>query len=91
VPWALLLNYFVPKRANLKMDLQVSGIQLLPNDLILKIFTYISVRDLGNCAQLSKNLRLIANDKELWSKFSITRGQIPDGFVEYVLSKGQFF
>ena len=71
------------------MDLKVSGFQLLPSDLIFKIFTYVSVRDLGNCAQLSKNLRLIANDKELWIKFLFTRGQIPDGFVEYVLSKGK--
>ena len=71
------------------MELKVSGFQLLPNDLILKIFTYVSIRDLGNCAQLSKNLRLIANDKELWIKFLFTRGQIPDGFVEYVLSKGK--
>ena len=71
------------------MDLKVSGFQLLPNDLIFNIFTYVSVRDLGNCAQLSKNLRLIANDKELWIKFLFTRGQIPDGFVEYVLSKGK--
>ena len=71
------------------MDLKVSGFQLLPNDLIFKIFNYVSVRDLGNCAQLSKNIRLIANDKELWIKFLFTRGQIPDGFVEYVLSKGK--
>ena len=77
------------KRAKLKMDLGVSGFQILPKELILKIFTYVSVRDLGNCAQLSKNLRLIANDKELWNQFSITCGQIPDGFVQYVLSKGK--
>ena len=78
-----------PEEKSFKMDLKVSGFQLLPNDLILKIFTYVSIRDLGNCAQLSKNLRLIANDKELWIKFLFIRGQIPDGFVEYVLSKGK--
>ena len=48
----------------------------LPNELILTIFTHLTVKDLGRCAQVSKKIYTIAYDKTLWTKL-LVHGQLP--------------
>ena len=43
-------------------------IEALPNEVLLKIFQYLTILELGKCAQVSKNFRIIAYDSTLWQK-----------------------
>ena len=46
----------------------------LPNELILNIFTHLTIKDLGRCAQVSKNFCALAYDKSMWTKLLVTSG-----------------
>ena len=48
----------------------------LPNEVILTIFTHLTIKDLGRCAQVSKKIYTIAYDKTLWTKL-LVHGQLP--------------
>ena len=45
------------------------SMETLPNEIILNIFTHLTIKDLGRCAQVSKIFYAIAYDKTLWTKF----------------------
>ena len=63
-------------------------IEALPNEVLLKIFQYLTILELGKCAQVSKNFRIIAYDSTLWQKVSICSGPIPDNFIEQAMARG---
>ena len=60
----------------------------LPNEIILNIFSHLTVKDLGRCAQVSKNFCTIAYDKTLWTKILVTSGMVPNKLLEQALSRG---
>lgn len=43
-------------------------IENLPSEMILKIFSYLNVLDLGRCSLVNRQWSLISNDKTLWLK-----------------------
>ena len=71
-------------------DIKVNSYSLetLPNEIILNIFIHLTVKDLGLCAQVSKNFRAFAYDKTVWKKVLVTRGVVPHKFLEQALSRG---
>ena len=60
----------------------------LPNEIILYIFSHLTVKDLGRCAQVSKNFCTIAYDKTLWTKILVTSGMMPNKLLEQALTRG---
>ena len=60
----------------------------LPNEIILKIFSHLTIKDLGRCAQVSKNFCAIAYDKTLWTTILVTSGMVPNKLLEQALSRG---
>jgi hypothetical protein len=53
----------------------------LPNELILTIFTHLTIKDLGRCAQVSKKNYTIAYDKILWTKLLVSSRLPPNSFM----------
>ena len=51
----------------------------LPNEILLKIFSYLEIQDLGRSARVSKKFHEIAYDRESWQKLPInlTWKQVP--------------
>ena len=47
---------------------KMSALQLedLPEEMILTVFTYLDIRDLMSCGQVSKRIRQIRNIESLW-------------------------
>ena len=58
-----------------------NSLEILPNELILNIFTHLRIKDLGRCAQVSKTIYAIAYDKTLWTKILVTSGKPPEQLV----------
>ena len=78
--------WFIPKQE--KIEPGESRFQTMPKKIILKILSYLSIKDLGRCAQVSKIFSSFAYDQSLWQKISINSGPIPDGFIEQALTRG---
>ena len=57
----------------------------LPNEVLLKVFSYLNIRDLGYCAQVSTRLRDISIDESLWQKINVFNKVVPTGFIQHVL------
>ena len=49
-------------------EVNSEGLGTLPNEIILNIFAHLTVKDLGRCAQVSKNFCALAYDKSVWTK-----------------------
>ena len=62
----------------------------LPNEVLLKIFSYLEVQDLGRCATLSKRFQKIAYEKSLWQKLPINLYSklVPIGFIQHIVEHG---
>jgi len=59
----------------------------LPDEIILKIFSFLKINDLYQCMSINKKMRNIASDKSLWKQIHLT-GEIPVKLLENVLVKG---
>ena len=64
------------------------NIETLPNEVILNIFAHLTIKDLGRCAQISKNFCALAYDKSVWTKVLVTSGIVPNKLLEQALSRG---
>ena len=54
----------------------------MPEEIILKIFTFLDIRDILKCGQVSQRIRAISNDESLWLKLNFYGGKIPYNLVE---------
>ena len=54
---------------------------MMPNEIILKILTHLTIKDLRSCAQVSKNFYAIRCDKTLWTKILVTSTKPSKDFV----------
>ena len=70
---------YYPSKPNCEKG-KSDSLETLPNELILKIFTYLTIKDLGRCAQVSKNFNIIAYDRTLWTKILVTSCMPPNSF-----------
>ena len=64
------------------------SMEIMPNEIILNIFTHLTIKDLGRCAQVSKNFCAIAYDKTLWTKILVTSRIMPHRLLVQALSRG---
>ena len=61
----------------------------LPTEVLLKIFTFLDIKDLYRCNKVSKRIRCIGLDESLWQKINLNLNQkIPSTFITDILSKG---
>lgn len=61
----------------------------LPAEVLLKIFTFLDIKDLYRCNKVSKRIRSIGLDESLWQKINLNLNQkIPSTFIKDILSKG---
>jgi hypothetical protein len=56
-----------------------------PNEVILTIFSFLDVKDLIQCAQVSKRVRAICHDDSLWKKINLYFKTVPAEFINYIL------
>ena len=61
----------------------------LPAEVLLKIFTFLDIKDLYRCIEVSKRIRSIGLDESLWQKINLNLNlKIPSIFITDILSKG---
>ena len=62
--------------------------QDLPDELILNILSYLEVKDLISCGQVSKRTRNISQDGSLWATVNLEKKNVKTELLEMILSKG---
>ena len=60
----------------------------MPDEIILKIFTFLDIREILKCGQVSQRIRAISNDESLWLKLNFYEGYVPYGLLEKALENG---
>jgi len=62
----------------------------LPDELVFKVFTYLSIQELIKCGQVSKRIRAISYDGTLpqWQKFNFYQKKVPAEFLQLLLDMG---
>ena len=59
----------------------------LPVEIELEVMSYLDIRDLLRCTQVSTRIKLLCQDKSLWQKINLSWKKIPSFFVQFVLDK----
>ena len=54
----------------------------LPDEDILKIFSFLDIKDILKCSQVSKRLWAISKDESLWLKLNLFQRSVPAEFIQ---------
>jgi len=63
-------------------------IELLPNELLVKIFSYLTIKELYKCGHVSKKFRQISHDKSFWKCVNLYNQRVSCQFVAQILQLG---
>ena len=78
------------KRSGLRLEngLQTSlQLESLPDELLLKVFSYFEIQELLRCSHVSKRIRRVCNDKSLWKVVDLcdTKLKVKAEFIKAIL------
>ena len=65
----------------------MSNFQDLPDELILKILSYLEIKALLTCGQISKRIRKISHDNSLWVTANLEKKIVKTKLLEMILGK----
>ena len=60
----------------------------VPNEIIVKIFSYLSHRELIGCAKVSKRFEELTKNEELWKRINWTEKSVNFEGIKYALACG---
>jgi len=63
-------------------------IELLPNEILMNIFSHFSIKELLKCAQVSKKFRQISQDGSFWKCVNLYNQRVSCQFVAQILHLG---
>merc|ERR1719500_537129 len=63
-------------------------IELLPNEILVKIFSYLTIKELYKCSHVSKKFRQISHDKSFWKSVNLYKQRISSQFLAQILRLG---
>ena len=66
----------------------MSNFQDVPDELVVKILSYLQVKDLIICGQVSKRIRTISCDNSLWVTAILEKKIVRTELLEMILGKG---
>ena len=62
-------------------------LESLPDELLLKIFSYMNMQELLQCGQVSKRIREICSDKSLWEETKLIQKRVKAEFIKSILDR----
>ena len=60
----------------------------LPDEILLNVFSFLDLKGVLQCGQVSKRLRAISNDQCLWLKLNLHGQEVPYGVIEKAIQNG---
>ena len=66
----------------------VLNVELLPNEILMNIFSHLNINDLYKCAQVSKKFRQISHDKSFWKCVNLDSQSVSCEFITQIIKLG---
>ena len=66
----------------------ICDLEDLPDEVILKVLSYLDTANLIRSGHVSKRLRAISSDESLWQKMNLFKKIVPTSFLQFVLERG---
>ena len=66
----------------------VLKVELLPNEILMNIFSHLNIKDLYKCAQVSKKFRHISHDKSFWKCINLYDHSVSCEFITQISKLG---
>ena len=63
-------------------------VELLPNEILMNIFSHLNINDLYKCAQVSKKFRQISHDKSFWKCVNLYKESVSCEFITQIIILG---
>ena len=63
-------------------------LEKMPDEIILRILSFLDIKGVLKCGQVSTRIRGISNDESLWLKLNFYGGDVPYGFIEKAVENG---
>ena len=61
----------------------------VPDEVILRVFSNLEIKDFIQCGQVSKRIRAISQDQSLWLRLDLYKNKsVAPGFLEYIINNG---
>ena len=69
--------------------MKMSSMQLesLPNEILLEIFSYMTMQELLQYGQISKRIRVICSDKSFWKRIYLVQKKVKAEFIKFILER----
>ena len=71
-----------------RSKIRTTKLEDLSDEIQLKIFAYLSIKDLICCSQVSKRTQRICRDESLWEKANLCGKIVPANLLKYILDNG---
>ena len=84
----ITLDKLTSKDIEKKFYSKMSQFHDLPNEIILKVLSYLKVRELLCCGQTSKRIRAVSHDETLYQKIDLNGKKVQARFLERIINKG---
>ena len=75
------------KKQFLKYRKEWLSLEDLPDEIILKILNFVTIKGLFQCLRVNKKIRTIANDQSLWNTMHLT-DEMPAELLPKIIAKG---
>lgn len=69
----------------------INCMSLVPDEIVVKIFSYVPIQDLGCVTQVSRRFHQLSQNESLWVKFNASEKTLPVQFLGYILHRGTKF
>ena len=63
-------------------------LETLPNEILLKVFSYLEIEGIVQCSQVSKRIRAISCEEILWHKINLYKNLVTINFLSMILNRG---
>ena len=69
--------------------MKISSLQLesLPDEMLLKIFSYMNMQELLQYGQVSKRIRAICSDESFWEHIHLEQKKVKAEFIKFILER----
>ena len=62
-------------------------LESLPDEMLLKIFSYMNIQELLQYGQVSKRIRAICSDKSFWEETNLDEKKVEAEFIKFILDR----
>ena len=63
-------------------------VEFLPNEILMNIFSYLNIKDVYICAQVSKKFREISHDESFWKCVNLSDQNVSCEFISQIIKLG---